>query len=111
MVLGYGAEKYGQRDQWRYGFEQSRLIAAALRHLLQWKDESHADSETGRSHLAHAICELLFALNQELTGTGHDDSWVAVREARRVRLDGVTITPLTEDDETTEPLPIDPITI
>lgn len=59
-VLTKGAEKYGD-DNWRAVMDwNSRYFAAALRHILAWKSGQHADTETGESHLAHAICCLLF---------------------------------------------------
>ena len=79
-VLGDGGKIYG-RENWRGGIAQSRLIAAAMRHLLKWKDVSHIDPDSGYSHLAHAACGILFALEQECRGQTHlDDSWVAVRD-------------------------------
>jgi hypothetical protein len=61
-VLTYGAKKY-ERDNWRYIENgETRYMAAALRHLAAHQDGSTEDEETGESHLAHAICCLVFLL-------------------------------------------------
>lgn len=73
-VLGYGAEKYGKWN-WTKGMVASRLVGAACRHLLrEWWCGRKVDPETGLSHLAHAICCLLFLLSYELRGTLDKDS-------------------------------------
>lgn len=54
-VMGFGAEKYG-RDNWKHGLHYTRLIDAALRHILAYNDGEDNDPETGLSHLAHARC-------------------------------------------------------
>ena len=60
-VLTYGAKKYGDRN-WELGIDRGRLIAAAFRHIVAYIDGNKPDEETGLPPLAHAICELLFAL-------------------------------------------------
>lgn len=65
-VLMYGAKKYSP-DNWMYIEDiPGRYYEAALRHLTQWKLGEKVDSETGKSHLAHAACCLLFILWREL---------------------------------------------
>lgn len=71
-VMEFGARKYAPNN-WRKGFDWSRLYGAALRHLLAHKDGESTDKETGLSHLAHASCCLLFLLTHELEGLGNDD--------------------------------------
>ena len=71
-VLTFGANKYRAND-WRKGFEYSRLFAATLRHLFAWWKRSGTDPETGLSHLAHAACCLLFLLESEELELGKDD--------------------------------------
>ena len=62
-VLEFGAKKYAP-DNWKYVDQaEERYWNAAMRHIVAYKLESHTDSETGLSHLAHAICCLLFLLN------------------------------------------------
>ena len=71
-VMAYGEKKYG-RDNWRKGFAYSRLLDAALRHILSYNDGEDLDSETGISHLAHARCCLGFLIEQEVTHPELDD--------------------------------------
>lgn len=70
-VLTFGAKKYGDRN-W-HGLSVSRLFAAALRHLWAWWRGEDNDEETGRSHLAHAACCVLMALEQTLHRRQYDD--------------------------------------
>lgn len=61
-VLEFGAKKYAP-DNWKYVDKaQERYWDAAMRHIVAYKLEDKADSETGLSHLAHAVCCLLFLL-------------------------------------------------
>lgn len=73
-VLTFGAKKYAAHN-WRAGFDQSRLIGAALRHLLAYNDGEDTDPESGLSHLAHLGCCVLFMLEQQAKGTGNDDRY------------------------------------
>jgi len=67
-VLAFGAQKYAPR-QWECGISHSRTFAATQRHLTAWfQAREDADRETGISHLAHAACEVLYALALELRG-------------------------------------------
>ena len=65
-VLGFGAEKYGP-ENWRLLENlQDRYTAGALRHIFAHMDGEELDPESGMSHLAHALCCLLFKLEIEL---------------------------------------------
>ena len=65
-VLGFGAEKYGP-ENWRLLENlQDRYTAGALRHIFAHMDGEKDDPESGTSHLAHALCCLLFKLEIEL---------------------------------------------
>ena len=62
-VLEFGAKKYAP-DNWKHvDNAEARYWDAAMRHIVAYKLEDKADSETGLSHLAHAICCLLFLIN------------------------------------------------
>lgn len=65
-VLTHGAEKYGD-DNWRKAFPggEDRYLDATLRHIEAWRMGERQDESTGESHLAHAVCSLLFVLNSE----------------------------------------------
>ena len=61
-VLEYGAAKY-QPQGWRAVADgHDRYVAAALRHLHAYAGGEVSDRESGLSHLAHAACSILFAL-------------------------------------------------
>lgn len=61
-VLTFGAEKYG-RDNWRQvANAETRYLDAALRHINAYQRGEVADLESGESHLAHAVCSLMFML-------------------------------------------------
>ena len=61
-VLTFGAEKYG-RDNWRQVENAgARYLDAALRHINAYQRGEAADPESGESHLAHAVCSLMFML-------------------------------------------------
>lgn len=62
-VLTFGAKKYG-KDNWRDLEDlQFRCLSAALRHLMEVVDGNLIDEETGLSHFAHAMCNMMFAID------------------------------------------------
>ena len=71
-ILTFGAHKYAPRA-WEKGFEWSRAFGALLRHLYAWWKGENLDSETGKSHLWHAGCELAFLIEWETTHPELDD--------------------------------------
>lgn len=73
-VLTFGAEKYGVNN-WREGMDWSRLQAAALRHLFAFMEGEDRDQETDLPHLAHLGCCVMFLLEYQLKGLGHDDRY------------------------------------
>ena len=72
-VLTYGAEKYDAENWRKVDDLQNRYTSAALRHIFAHIDGEDADEETGLSHLAHAMCCLLFKLEDELLGKGEEE--------------------------------------
>jgi hypothetical protein len=73
-VLTFGARKYDSHN-WRKGIARSRLVGAALRHLLAYNGGEDNDPETGLSHLAHASCCLMFASEMHDTRPDLDDRY------------------------------------
>lgn len=73
-IMTFGAKKYGANN-WRKGMDWSRPYDALQRHLTKWWDGEDIDPESGKSHLWHASCELMFLVEYELKGLGRDDRW------------------------------------
>ena len=71
-VLTFGAKKYGDRN-WEKGLSFSRVFGALLRHLFLWWLGKNNDDETGKLHLDHASCCLMFLQHYTKTNTGTDD--------------------------------------
>ena len=65
-VLTFGAEKYDAENWRKLDDLQNRYTAGALRHIFAHMDGEKLDPETGLSHMAHALCCLLFKLEIEL---------------------------------------------
>ena len=65
-VLTFGAQKYDEENWRKLDNLQSRYSSGALRHIFAHIDSETLDTESGLSHLAHAICWLLFKLEIEL---------------------------------------------
>lgn len=73
-VLEFGAKKYDPWN-WKSGFVWSRLASAVLRHVFSWLSGEDKDPETGLSHLAHAMCGLMFLVDFEVNKIGQDDRY------------------------------------
>lgn len=67
-ILTFGAEKYG-RENWRKCKTKDLhlYIDAFERHVNAWRKGEQVDQESGKHHLAHAACNLMFLF--ELGGT------------------------------------------
>jgi hypothetical protein len=74
-VLTFGAKKYAAHN-WRGGFAWSRPFNACMRHMWAWWRGEDNDPETGLSHLAHAMCCLMFLLEFTLTKKHLDDRYI-----------------------------------
>jgi hypothetical protein len=71
-VLAHGAEKHGTYN-WCNGTRYGRLYRALLSHAWAWWRGEDTDPESGLSHLAHCICNLLFLMEYQRNGWGEDD--------------------------------------
>jgi hypothetical protein len=82
-ILTFGAAKYADRN-WELGISWGRVFGALMRHLWAWwqgqgPTNRHfvfgvLDTETGRSHLWHAGCCLVFLITYEMRELrGFDD--------------------------------------
>lgn len=68
----FGANKYADHN-WAKGFKYSRLIGAAMRHILAYSKGEDKDPESGLSHIAHAQACLAMLSAHEVEGLGTDD--------------------------------------
>lgn len=67
-VVTKGAEKYDD-ENWKLVPEgRRRYLAAAMRHIQQWRKGVIYDEEMGTHHIANAISNLMFILEKELQG-------------------------------------------
>lgn len=71
-VLTLGAKKYSASN-WVKAPEWSRYVDAFERHFNAWKSGETSDPETGKPHLAHAMCCLAFLMELERLQLGKDD--------------------------------------
>lgn len=71
-ILAFGAAKYAPRN-WEKGMAWSRPFAAMMRHMWAWWAGQGNDEETGKSHLWHAACCLMFLIAYEQRSIGQDD--------------------------------------
>lgn len=74
-VMAFGAHKYNAGN-YRKGMRSGRLFSACTRHIVCWWRGQDNDPESGKSHLAHAICCLLMLREQEMIGTSDDNRYV-----------------------------------
>ena len=72
-VLTYGAKKYAPDNWKKVPDAKRRYIDAGFRHFTAYAGGEKLDPETGKSHLAHAMCCLLYLLAFEV-GEHHDQS-------------------------------------
>lgn len=79
-ILTFGAEKY-EENNWQHVFPRSRYIAAGMRHFTARIKGEKIDPESGKSHLAHAICCMLFIM----WGDKNDVQEIDVRQHRVIK--------------------------
>ena len=61
-VMTHGAKKYS-RENWKHVDDfDNRYLAAAMRHIAEWRKGYQYDTDSGERHLAHAICCLMFLM-------------------------------------------------
>lgn len=65
-VLTFGANKYDEENWRKLESLETRYISGALRHIFHHNSGDTLDEESGLSHLAHALCCLLFTLEIQL---------------------------------------------
>ena len=58
-VLMFGATKYS-KDNWKKGQAITELLGSLLRHIIAFQKGEDLDEESGKSHIGHAMCNLMF---------------------------------------------------
>ena len=61
-IMTFGSEKYEDFNWQHVRPFKTRYFGALIRHLTAWFLGEKLDSESGKSHLAHAGCCLLFLM-------------------------------------------------
>jgi hypothetical protein len=76
-VLAYGAIKY-KPNNWRLGLKWMETWSSLQRHLWAWKEGEDLDPETGKSHIDHAMCQMLFLATyvHDPNMAQFDDRWI-----------------------------------
>lgn len=72
-VITDGAKNYGDRNWQHVPRASDRFFAAAMRHLVAWQSGEDIDPSSGRTHLSHATCSLLFAAWHEAQRQGAEE--------------------------------------
>lgn len=75
-VLTFGAQKYASHN-WRKGIPLSQILDALMRHVAAYNRGEDVDPESGRSHMAHAMCNAMFALWMQKHRPDLDDRFKA----------------------------------
>ena len=59
-ILSFGSTKYGDNNWQNVTPFEERYFAALMRHIVSWRNGEKIDPESGLSHLAHAMCNIVF---------------------------------------------------
>jgi hypothetical protein len=65
-ILTYGAKKYADNNWQKVEPFGDRYYAALMRHLVAHRMGEKVDPESGQLHIAHATCNAIFLLWNEL---------------------------------------------
>jgi len=58
-VLMFGAEKYAPNN-WKKGQPTSELLGSAMRHIVAYQAGEDIDPDSGKPHLGHIMCNMMF---------------------------------------------------
>ena len=73
-VLTFGANKYEDNSWKQVPDAVNRYYAAAMRHLMAYRDGEVLDQESGLPHLAHAACNIMFLMHFTYTANKDVDN-------------------------------------
>lgn len=71
-VFRYGAKKYNKHN-YKLGMEWTRILDAAMRHLVSFNNKNDLDEESGLNHLWHAKACLAMLIYYYENKIGKDD--------------------------------------
>lgn len=71
-ILQFGKEKYGENN-WQKCEDTKRYEDALMRHVVAYMSGNKKDDESGKSHLAHAICNCLFLMHFDDNEDGNNE--------------------------------------
>ena len=57
-VLEFGAQKYSANN-WKKGLLTSEICESMIRHLVEYMSGNKIDSESGKSHIGHILCNAM----------------------------------------------------
>jgi hypothetical protein len=73
-ALTFGANKYNAHN-FKKGLQYSRLVDAAMRHIIAWVNGEDNDPESGLSHIDHALASLSMLKYMEANKPEMDDRY------------------------------------
>jgi len=71
----FGQGRYG-RGNFKGGFTNTRLLAAAMRHIMAFNDGEDLDPDSNVSHLGHAMAALAMCLDNRAEGTSVEGRYI-----------------------------------
>ena len=74
----HGESKYS-RGNFKGGFTNTRLLAAAMRHIMAFNDGEDLDPDSNVSHLGHAMAALAMCLDNRAEGTSVEGRYIKKR--------------------------------
>ena len=89
-VLEFGASKYAENNWQTVTDARRRYYDAMLRHIDAWWQGEQKDSETGESHLAHAICCAMFLMWLDNNSKRDTEACSWANESLMMQLESIT---------------------
>jgi hypothetical protein len=86
-VLTMGSIKYGPNNWQDVEPFEDRYYAALQRHIIEWRKGNVIDSESGLSHLSHAMCNIVFLLWNEKHNKGHKGYDIGMKDCVGIRVE------------------------
>ena len=59
-IMAAGAAAHGDQGWKTLTNAEDRYFSAAMRHLVEWRSGNIVDTDSGHSHLAHVMCNIMF---------------------------------------------------